>query len=81
MCIRDRLKGQTEMLTSVPFSAKFGGATGNFNAHYVAFKSINWIDFGNQFVNETLGLSRNQYTTQIESYDYLSAYCLSLIHI
>lgn len=77
----ERLKGQVEMLTSVPFSAKFGGATGNFNAHYVAFKSINWIDFGNQFVNETLGLSRNQYTTQIESYDYLSAYCDALKRI
>ncbi len=69
-----RLQGQMEALTQIPFSAKFGGATGNFNAHHVAYPSINWIDFGNNFVNKTLGLHRIPFTTQIEPYDHLAAH-------
>ena len=69
----ERLEKQFEQLKAVPFSAKFGGATGNFNAHHVAYGNINWQDFGNKFVNEQLGLNRSQYTTQIEHYDNLAA--------
>lgn len=74
----ERLVIQLEQLQKVPFSAKFGGATGNFNAHQVAFSQFNWIEFGNKFVNATLGLSRSQFTTQIEHYDNLGAYCDAL---
>ncbi len=74
----ERLAIQLQQLQQVPFSAKFGGATGNFNAHQVAFSQFNWIDFGNKFVNSTLGLSRSQFTTQIEHYDNLGAYCDAL---
>jgi len=70
----ERLTNQLEQLTNIPFSAKFGGATGNFNAHQVAYPKQNWIEFGNTFVNKTLGLSRSQFTTQIEHYDNLGAY-------
>jgi len=63
-----------KMLDRVPYAAKFGGATGNFNAHVVAFPEINWIDFANRFVKEKLGLHRLQTTTQIEHYDYLAAF-------
>jgi len=59
---------------SVPYSAKFGGATGNFNAHHIAYPEHDWVAFGNDFVNEKLGLSRSQTTTQIEHYDNLGAY-------
>lgn len=69
----ERLQNQAEMLQNVPIAAKFGGATGNFNAHHVAYPSIDWQQFGNQFVSETLGLHRYQFTTQIEHYDYLAA--------
>jgi adenylosuccinate lyase len=69
----ERLEKQLEMLKSVPFAAKFGGATGNFNAHHVAYPAFDWVAFGNQFVNETLGLSRSQLTTQIEHYDMMAA--------
>jgi adenylosuccinate lyase len=69
----ERLKIQRAQLESVPFSAKFGGATGNFNAHHVAFKENDWVSFGNNFVNSILGLSRSQTTTQIEHYDNLAA--------
>ena len=69
----ERLERQTEQLKAVPMSAKFGGATGNFNAHHVAYPAIDWVSFGNRFVNDTLGLSRSQYTTQIEHYDNLAA--------
>jgi len=61
------------LLGQIPFAAKFGGATGNFNAHNVAFPAINWEKFGNKFVNGTLGLQRMQFTTQIEHYDNLAA--------
>lgn len=70
----ERLEGQIKLLGQVPFAAKFGGATGNFNAHHVAFPAINWEKFGNKFVNNTLGLQRMQYTTQIEHYDNLAAH-------
>jgi adenylosuccinate lyase len=69
----ERLEKQLALLNVVPFSAKFGGATGNFNAHKVAYPQICWVDFANQFVNSTLGLSRSQTTTQIEHYDNLAA--------
>ncbi|MDX2174810.1 MAG: adenylosuccinate lyase [Bacteroidota bacterium] len=71
----ERLQSQINQFLTVPFSAKFGGATGNFNAHYVAYPKNDWINFGNEFVNKTLGLHRSQFTTQIEHYDNLAAYC------
>ncbi|MBB6612541.1 adenylosuccinate lyase [Pontibacter sp. Tf4] len=74
MVFAERLEAQMDLLRQVPFSAKFGGATGNFNAHHVAYPTINWPDFGNRFVQESLGLRRSQYTTQIEHYDNLAAY-------
>ena len=69
----ERLLIQRTQLEVIPFSAKFGGATGNFNAHHVTYPGTNWVDFGNNFVNNQLGLSRSQYTTQIEHYDNLAA--------
>lgn len=69
----ERLEKQREQLVSVPYSAKFGGATGNFNAHNVAFPSHDWVSFANDFVNNGLGLDRSQTTTQIEHYDNLAA--------
>ena len=69
----ERLRGQINLLSQVPYAAKFGGATGNFNAHHVAFPHIDWIKFGNEFVTKKLGLERMQFTTQIEHYDNLSA--------
>lgn len=77
----ERLQVQINQLKAVPFSAKFGGATGNFNAHYVAYPEHDWIAFGNEFVNQTLGLSRSQFTTQIEHYDNIAAYCDALKRI
>jgi len=71
----ERLTIQLNQLKAIPFSAKFGGATGNFNAHYVAYPNNDWIAFGNEFVNNTLGLNRSQFTTQIEHYDNIAAYC------
>ncbi len=70
----ERLVNQVGLLASVPYSAKFGGATGNFNAHHIAYPEHDWVAFGNDFVNEKLGLSRSQTTTQIEHYDNLGAY-------
>jgi adenylosuccinate lyase len=69
----ERLQKQLSLLNSIPFSAKFGGATGNLNAHYVAFPTENWVEFANQFVGKNLGLERSQTTTQIEHYDNLAA--------
>ncbi|MCF8408857.1 MAG: adenylosuccinate lyase [Crocinitomicaceae bacterium] len=69
----ERLEKQLAMLNTIPFSAKFGGATGNFNAHHVAFPTENWVGFANDFVNSKLGLDRSQTTTQIEHYDNLAA--------
>ena len=77
----ERLQKQFDVLNNVPFSAKFGGASGNFNAHHLAYPDKNWIDFGNSFVNKTLGLDRSQFTTQIEHYDNLGAYCDALKRI
>jgi adenylosuccinate lyase len=71
----DRLTQQMKLLETVPFAAKFGGATGNFNAHHVAYPEIDWIAFGNRLVNEGLGLHRSRVTTQIEHYDHLAAFC------
>jgi adenylosuccinate lyase len=73
MVFVERLKVQVGQLQGVPYSAKFGGATGNFNAHAVAYPHVKWIDFANRFVGDTLGLKRSQYTTQIEHYDNLAA--------
>ena len=73
MVFVERLQVQIAQVKALPYSAKFGGATGNFNAHVVAFPKIDWLSFANQFVNETLGLSRSKYTTQIEHYDNLAA--------
>ena len=70
----ERLSEQLALLEQVPFASKFGGATGNFNAHHVAYPTINWIDFGNSFVKKHLGLVRSHPTTQIEHYDHLAAY-------
>jgi adenylosuccinate lyase len=69
----ERLQNQIAMLKTIPFSAKFGGATGNFNAHILAYPKTNWTKFANNFVNKILGLQRSQFTTQIEHYDMLSA--------
>ena len=77
----ERLQKQFDILKNVSFSAKFGGASGNFNAHHLAYPEKNWIDFGNSFVNKTLGLDRSQFTTQIEHYDNLGAYCDALKRI
>ena len=68
-----RIDGQTKYFGQIPYSAKFGGATGNFNAHKVAYPDIDWLSFANNFVNEELGLERSHPTTQIEHYDNLAA--------
>jgi adenylosuccinate lyase len=70
----ERLTTQIDQLSSIPFMAKFGGATGNFNAHRVAYPEIDWVDFGNKFVKNQLHLHRQQTTTQIEHYDMMAAY-------
>lgn len=72
MVFAERLKEQYNSLIDTPYSAKFGGATGNFNAHHVAYPNIDWVDFANEFVNDTLGLYRSQTTTQVEHYDNLA---------
>lgn len=78
----ERLQKQVAQLKKVPFSAKFGGATGNFNAHVVSYPDRDWTQFANNFVNQILGLDRSQYTTQIEHYDNLAALfdCISRIN-
>lgn len=70
----DRLEQQLNLLRAVPFSGKFGGATGNFNAHHVAYPDIDWVDFANAFLRTKLGLERQPVTTQIDQYDNLAAY-------
>ncbi len=77
----ERLKVQLGQLKQVPFSAKFGGATGNFNAHHVAYPAIDWNAFADDLVNTVLGLSRSRTTTQIEHYDNLAAFCDNLRRI
>lgn len=74
MVFVERLESQINLFGYIPFSAKFGGATGNFNAHHVAFPKKDWIKLGNKFVEEKLGLQRQQFTTQIEHYDNLAAH-------
>jgi len=78
----ERLNIQLAQLKNITYSAKFGGATGNFNAHQVAYPNVNWVEFANKFVREDLGLSRSQTTTQIEHYDNLAALfdCLKRIN-
>ncbi len=71
----ERLESQIDVVKRIPISAKFGGATGNFNAHHVAYPTINWVEFANRFLHDELGLFRQQYTTQIEHYDGLAALC------
>jgi adenylosuccinate lyase len=70
----DRLTKQIALLANIPFSAKFGGATGNLNAHQIAYPEIDWIDFADNLVNNILGLDRSRITTQIEHYDNLAAF-------
>ncbi|MGJ1265109.1 adenylosuccinate lyase [Sphingobacterium spiritivorum] len=77
----ERIEKQLQLLNAVPYSAKFGGATGNFNAHQIAYPKQNWVDFGNNFVNNILGLDRSQTTTQIEHYDNFAASCDALKRI
>lgn len=74
MVFVERVDNQVQQFSYIPFAAKFGGATGNFNAHHVAYPKTDWIKFGNEFVDEVLGLQRMQYTTQIEHYDNLAAH-------
>lgn len=70
----ERIHNQIELFSSIPYAAKFGGATGNFNAHHIAFPKRNWVLLGNNFVEGILGLQRMQFTTQIEHYDSLAAH-------
>lgn len=74
MVFVERIQNQIEQFIAIPFTGKFGGATGNFNAHRIAFPKTDWIKFGNEFLDH-LGLSRQQFTTQIEHYDNLAAHC------
>ena len=81
MVFVERLENQLILLKQIPYSAKFGGATGNFNAHNVGYPGIDWAAFGNNFVDNILGLKRSQYTTQIEHYDNFAAQCDALKRI
>lgn len=74
MVFVERLDNQVQLFSYIPYAAKFGGATGNFNAHNVAYPKRNWVELGNEFVDNVLGLQRMQYTTQIEHYDNLAAH-------
>src|SRR5882757_2236056 len=74
MVFVERIQNQVEQFINIPFSAKFGGATGNLNAHQVAFPRKNWVALSNTFVQDVLGLQRQQYTTQVEHYDNLAAH-------
>ena len=74
MVFGERLENQVQLFSYIPFSGKFGGATGNFNAHHIAYPKYNWIKFADEFVEERLGIQRQQYTTQIEHYDILAAH-------
>ncbi|HSU49312.1 MAG TPA: lyase family protein, partial [Segetibacter sp.] len=82
MVFVERIQNQLELFAHIPFAAKFGGATGNFNAHTVAYPDRKWIELGNQFVQDVLGLKRMQFTTQIEHYDNLAAHfdCIKRIN-
>ena len=74
MVFVERIDSQIQQFSYIPFTGKFGGATGNFNAHYIAFPKTNWIAFANNFLEKKLGLQRQQFTTQIEHYDLLAAH-------
>ena len=74
----ERIVEQLRQASEIPFSAKFGGATGNFNAHHAAYPDVDWIGFADRLVNETLGLKRSRVTTQIEHYDNLASFCDAL---
>ncbi len=74
MVFVERIENQVQQFSYIPFTGKFGGATGNFNAHYAAYPKTNWQDFANKFLEDKLGLQRQQYTTQIEHYDLLAAH-------
>ncbi len=78
MVFVERLHHQLELFAAIPYAAKFGGATGNFNAHHIAFPKKNWVSLGNEFVDDVLGLQRMQFTTQIEHYDHFAAHCDTL---
>ena len=70
----ERLREQLELMENIPYAAKFGGATGNMNAHYVSFPKIDWHNFAKNFVEQKLGMKRSFPTTQIEHYDHMSAF-------
>ncbi len=74
MVFVERIENQVQLFSYIPFTAKFGGATGNFNAHHIAYPKYNWLKFADEFVENKLGLQRQQYTTQIEHYDVLAAH-------
>jgi adenylosuccinate lyase len=74
MVFVERIESQIQQFSYIPFTGKFGGATGNFNAHYVAYPKIDWVDFANKFLEEKLEIQRQQYTTQVEHYDLLAAH-------
>ncbi len=74
MVFVERLENQIQLFSHIPFMGKFGGATGNFNAHVVAYPAFDWVKFANHFLENKLGLARQQYTTQIEHYDTLAAH-------
>ena len=74
MVFVERLENQIQLFSYIPFMGKFGGATGNFNAHFVAYPKHNWVKFADEFLENKLGLQRQQYTTQIEHYDTLAAH-------
>jgi adenylosuccinate lyase len=74
MVFVERLENQIQLFSYIPFMGKFGGATGNFNAHVVAYPKYNWVKFGNEFLENRLVIERQQYTTQIEHYDTLAAH-------
>ena len=82
MVFVERIQNQVDQLITIPNSAKFGGATGNFNAHHIAFPKKDWISLANEFVEDVLGLQRLQFTTQIEHYDNLAAHfdCIKRIN-
>ena len=81
MVFVERIENQIEQFIGIPFTGKFGGATGNFNAHHIAFPKVDWIKFANEFVSK-IGLNRQQFTTQIEHYDNLAAHfdCIKRIN-
>ena len=81
MVFHERLENQLMLLKTIPYSAKFGGATGNFNAHFVAYPKKDWEKFANLFINKKIKLNRGRYTTQIEHYDNLAALCDNLKRI